>query len=206
MSTLATALSADLQALVDARLDTIDRMLMGMMPRADRLAIVEEVSSQIEEMLARKDKEITDREDVLEVLSRLDPPEAYLAEDLAPSQLRKKAGYVTDSPPKAPASTGDGTKTRWLGVIFGMVAFFFAFVVAPIGFILALSTSSEVIFYIFCTLPGVAAFMLGMTAIILEVMNPAKKAWNIVSLALAGLTMPMTLFVAAYTILILSAR
>lgn len=206
MSTLATAISADLQALIDARLDTIDRMLMGRMPRADRLAIVEEVSNQIEEMLARKDREILDREDVLEVLSRLDPPEAYMAEGFAPDLLPKKTGYVTDSPRKASGSTGEETKTRWLGVIFGMVAFFFAFVVAPIGFILAVTASSHAIFYIFCTLPGIAAFMFGLPAIILEVMNPAKKGWNIASLTMAGLTMPMATVVAAYSILILSAR
>src|SRR5262249_3180878 len=42
--TIGTAvLSGPLQALVDARLDTLDRMLLGRVPRSDRRAIVDEV-------------------------------------------------------------------------------------------------------------------------------------------------------------------
>ena len=70
-----------LQKLVDARLDTIDRMLLGRLPRADRLAVTRDVEGQIFDLLGERPGNELDREDVLIVLSRLDPPEAYIPEE-----------------------------------------------------------------------------------------------------------------------------
>ncbi len=75
-------LSTALQSLIDSRLDTIDRMLLGRVDRGERLAIVREVESQIDELLGERDADDLSREDVLAVLGRLDPPEAYLADEL----------------------------------------------------------------------------------------------------------------------------
>ena len=71
-----------LQSLIDARLDTIDRMLVGRVTRQDRLAIVREVESQVHDLLAERPAGEVDREAVLAVLARLDPPEAYLPDEL----------------------------------------------------------------------------------------------------------------------------
>ena len=57
MTTVAVELSGSLQALVDCRLDTIDRLLMGRMPRQDRLAIVREVEAQVFELLQERGRE-----------------------------------------------------------------------------------------------------------------------------------------------------
>ena len=81
MTITTTQLSESLQNLIDARLDTIDRMLLGRVPRADRTAIVREVEGQIYDLLQERDLESLDRDDVLAVLARLDPPEAYLPEE-----------------------------------------------------------------------------------------------------------------------------
>ncbi len=80
--TVTTAQVSDaLQTLIDARLDTIDRMLLGRVPRMDRLAIVREVEGQIYDLLQERGADEPDRDDVLAVLARLDPPEAYLPEE-----------------------------------------------------------------------------------------------------------------------------
>ena len=80
--TVATAqISESLQTLIDSRLDTIDRMLLGRLSRQDRLAIVREVESQIHELLQERDADELTREDVLAVLARLDPPEAYIPDE-----------------------------------------------------------------------------------------------------------------------------
>ncbi len=70
-----------LQKLIDARLDTIDRMLLGRLPRADRLAVTRDVEGQIFDLLGERPGHELDRDDVLIVLSRLDPPEAYIPEE-----------------------------------------------------------------------------------------------------------------------------
>ena len=75
-------LSTALQTLIDSRLDTIDRMLLGRVGRGERLAIVREVESQIDELLGERETDEVSREDVLAVLGRLDPPEAYLPDEL----------------------------------------------------------------------------------------------------------------------------
>jgi hypothetical protein len=75
-------LSTALQSLIDSRLDTIDRMLLGRVGRGERLAIVREVESQIDELLGEREEDELSREDVLAVLGRLDPPEAYLPDEL----------------------------------------------------------------------------------------------------------------------------
>src|SRR5262249_22173524 len=70
-----------LEVLIESRLDTIDRMLVGRVPRQDRLAIVREVESQIYDLLQEGEYEEPTRESVLTVLGRLDPPEAYLPDE-----------------------------------------------------------------------------------------------------------------------------
>src|SRR6516225_3753958 len=81
MSTITTVrVPETLQPLIDSRLDTIDRMLLGRLPRSERLEVVREVEGQIQELLGERGSDDLTREDVLAVLARLDPPEAYLPE------------------------------------------------------------------------------------------------------------------------------
>jgi hypothetical protein len=92
MSVATTDLSRSTQHLIDSRLDTIDRMLLGRVSRQERLEIVREVEAQIFEQLHERGGEELTREDVLAVLGRLDPPEAYLPEEeeeLRPVPLRR---------------------------------------------------------------------------------------------------------------------
>ena len=78
----AKSLSNDLQAIVDNRLDAIDQnLLRAGLPRHQRRAVVEEVENQILEMLSRLEVTEYTRADVLAVLAKLDPPEAYVPED-----------------------------------------------------------------------------------------------------------------------------
>src|SRR5262249_3020983 len=107
MTVASVQLSESLQALVDARLDTIDRMRLGRVPRQDRLAIVKEVETQVFEQLCERDADRAQlgREDVLAVLARMDPPEAYIPDE-AGGQLSPVRGT---SRPRAsqPGPKGD---------------------------------------------------------------------------------------------------
>jgi hypothetical protein len=94
-------LSVALQNLIDGRLDTIDRMLLGRVARSERMAIVRDVESQVHELLAERETDELTREDVLAVLARLDPPEAYLPEDFAGDQPPTVRQPVTQPAPLA---------------------------------------------------------------------------------------------------------
>lgn len=72
-------LSVTVRQLIDARLDSIERALMaGGMPRGDRSQIVSAIEEQIVDMLNQQGSDEPTREDVLQVLAQIDPPEAYL--------------------------------------------------------------------------------------------------------------------------------
>jgi hypothetical protein len=75
--------------LIEDRLESIERLLMRAgKPRSERLAIIEEISSQIEEMLSRRVTGEPTSEEVLQVLSELDPPESFGVEDDSRPQVR----------------------------------------------------------------------------------------------------------------------
>lgn len=70
---------AALRQMIDARLDNIERALMTQgMARGDRRQVLSAIEDQILEMLGQSAEDEPTRDDVLGVLARLDPPEAYL--------------------------------------------------------------------------------------------------------------------------------
>ena len=78
--------------LVDCRLDLLDRLLVGAVPRAERMATVARVEAQIQELLAAFPTSDPTDEEVLQVLSRTDSPEAVLAAARA-SHVSSGNGY-----------------------------------------------------------------------------------------------------------------
>ena len=101
MSIAMPTVSTSAQSLIDARLDVIERILMDRMNRQDRLTIVREVESQIHELLAERGVDEASREDVLAVLARLDPPEAYLSDEV--EGLTVSSGPTGNARPVSPA-------------------------------------------------------------------------------------------------------
>jgi hypothetical protein len=122
MTTIAASPLTDaLQALVDARLDTIDRMLVGRVNRQDRLAIVREVESQVFDLLQRHEGGPIDRDDVLAILARLDPPEAYLPDEDSAAEPRPPRVSSAPRAIPAPGHAGSG-RTSLAGGILGIVS------------------------------------------------------------------------------------
>src|SRR5207249_10505456 len=84
MMTAPPKLDSSLQALIDDRLDAIDRVLLEAgVSRGERRGIVEESEAQVHELLVRRGGEPT-RADLAAVLDSLDPPEAYAPEGYRP--------------------------------------------------------------------------------------------------------------------------
>jgi hypothetical protein len=147
MSVATTDLSRSTQHLIDSRLDTIDRMLLGRVSRQERLEIVREVEAQIFEQLHERGTEEVTREDVLAVLARQDPPEAYLPEDAGddrPVAWRRFPSPVAG--PAQPAGRRDSRFARASGIL-GLVALGLV-MMAPSTFIIAELMSSAVVLYL----------------------------------------------------------
>jgi hypothetical protein len=81
MMTERLELTGSARALVEERLDAIDRVLLEVgMSRGERCGIVQEVEAQVYELLTRRTTGEPNRQDVRDVLASLDPPEAYAPE------------------------------------------------------------------------------------------------------------------------------
>jgi hypothetical protein len=117
-------LSPTLRTLVDERLDGIERALRtANMPRVERLKIVEDVERQLLDMLAEA-SDRPSRRDVLQALARLDPPEAYLAEQpqsASSDNLPEPAANKADPLPR----TGYSRLASSSLVVLGMTFIFF---------------------------------------------------------------------------------
>lgn len=178
MTTLdAVQLAPSLQALVDARLDTIERMLMGKLPRQDRLAIVREVESQIQEQISSHRQDELSREDVLAVLASLDPPEAYLPEDgeAASEGSRRISGGRTGTGRKAGRT---GQAGGILGILCLAGAIFLPFLVWAV----AMAFESEFVLLGGAVFSIVLIFVLAILSLVLSIQAGLRKAWAITGL------------------------
>ncbi|MGD9644856.1 MAG: hypothetical protein AB7U73_04035 [Pirellulales bacterium] len=112
-------LNPELQALVDERLDAIERVLLSTgVSRGERGGIVGEVETQIFELLARRTSGEPTRDDVLAVLSQLDPPESY-----APEGFTMRSGAAAPAP-RQPRTSALAVGSAATGTFFALAGMF----------------------------------------------------------------------------------
>jgi hypothetical protein len=182
MSVATTELSRSTQHLIDSRLDTIDRMLLGRVSRQERLEIVREVEAQIFEQLHERGTGEFSRDDVLAVLGRLDPPEAYLPEE------EGERGPVLSRLSTAPRSgdtrpvRGDRTRAARVGGILSLVAMALLLLGFPMVFALVVLTQSEALYYVAGGGVLALSFIGSSIAIVLAAYSRLASAWSVVGL------------------------
>ncbi len=188
-------LSESLQTLIDSRLDTIDRMLLGRVPRAERMAIIGEVESQIHELLGERNAHDLGREDVLAVLARLDPPEAYLPEDGLNDSPPTRRGPIR--PAAHPVRHGNARVARASGIL-GLVALSLL-LLCPLCYMLALASGSEFPLYL-CVLTSPIALACGLLGVVLSAYARWDGAWALVGIVTSSLALLCALACAAWVV------
>ncbi len=184
--TVATAqISESLQTLIDSRLDTIDRMLLGRLSRQERLAIVTEVESQIHEMLEDRNADELTREDVLAVLARLDPPEAYIPDLMEALAAPARVALTSRS---TQAVTRSDQRTGRASAILGLAALALI-VIYPAPFLIALSLQSQFFAMAFCGVTLALAFPAGILGLVLGVYSRKSGVWAVVGIAASALSL-----------------
>lgn len=191
MSTVMAMLTDEQQILIDARLDTIDRMLLGRMSRADRLAIVQEVESQIHDMLGGFHGDSLTREQIVDVLRRLDPPEAYLPEgdedvSIARPMPRRASSQAAARPMASPAR-----REGLIGGILGVVSFAMLLVVPALTHGIAMLFNSEVMLLVGLPLGTLAGLATSIFALVLSIRGRKEGLWPLSGMILA----PIALFI-----------
>lgn len=181
MSVATTELSRSTQHLIDSRLDTIDRMLLGRVSRQERLEIVREVEAQIFEQLHERGVDEASREDVLAVLGRLDPPEAYLpeeGEELGPARFRPSSPRAG----QAPRSREADPRIAKSSGILGLVAIALLILGLPMAYGIAVLTGSEAVLFIVGGGALALSFITSILAITLTIYCRLAGPWAIVGL------------------------
>ena len=176
------------QALIDSRLETIERMLFGQTPRADRLAIVREVEAQIHDLLADRNPDDTDRDAVIAALARLDPPEAFLPDEAGiTARPRESPHRVAPAslprPAHAPQAVVGNPPVAKVSGILGIVSLALIPLVAVTWYV-TLSANRENGLYLITGF-GLISFLQivsSVLAIVFASYSRLKGAWSVVGL------------------------
>ena len=150
------------------------------------MAIVREVESQIEELLADRDPATLQREDILEVLGRLDPPEAYLPDDAGAVHLRVPAARLVRDADAAPTRRGSGMGIGRLGGILGALAMGLVLFLYPIVFGLAIELGSEIVLFGGGAVVALLGLGGGLSGIILGIQGRRHGTWPILGIVLGA--------------------
>lgn len=191
-STTSAPLSQTALALIESRLNTIERLLLDRVPRQDRLAIVQEVESQIHHLLESRGSENPTTDDVLAVLAKLDPPEAYLGEassTAGPAQAaarRPRPSRTSPSASERPEAPGSEALSRASGFV-GLGGLLGLPLLAGLGFLLVSQGGSEVFAYAFLLVLALLTGGAGSIGIGLAIASRRAGVWSIVGAASSAL-------------------
>ncbi len=203
-----TELDPSLQLLIETRLDILDRILVGRVSRGDRMSILGEVESQIEELVSQKDAATLSRADLLEILGRIDPPEAYIPDDLDERESRMTRRRYVAMPlvrvraavtPAAPPS-----RTGLIGGILGLTTLGMMFLIGLISLGTAMLFESEAVFFIGLFLASVIGITGGVAALILGIMGRHQGALAIIGIVSGTLSFLASLCLPVLAILIIN--
>lgn len=170
------------RALIDARLEAVEQALIGRISRAERLDIVGEVESRIDELLHERCGPGTEptRADVLAVLLKIDPPEAYLDFESA-DEPRQPVFERVASRPRFESEAGEEKQQRRFSQIGGFCGLFgiFSAVAAPSFVLLAEATDSIVVLTLGAGGCALACFLAGIGAHVFAMMGRPRSGWSV---------------------------
>jgi len=172
-------LAPALQELVNVRLDMIDRLLLDRVPRPDRVSIVMEVEAQIFELLTERGADDLTRDDVLTVLSRLDPPEAYLPEQSA--RHTSAPGGDNRRAPTRTARCASATEPR-IGIAGGIVGVsaLATILVMPLIYLFAGLLESEELMILGLLLAAGLMGLAGLLGLVFSLSARLRGTWSVV--------------------------
>ncbi|HEX8199868.1 MAG TPA: hypothetical protein VF590_05230 [Isosphaeraceae bacterium] len=200
MTIASVRLADSVQALIDARLDTIDRMLLGRVPRPDRLAITRDLETQIFELLQDCGADEPGRDDVLAVLARLDPPEAYLPEatDAGPGTGREPAPL----PYRPLTRGGPGPRVAKLSGLLGLSALALVLLM-PLVYVVAALLESEAVLFVVGFGVGGVIFVGSLAGLVLGIHARRGGVWAILGVVTSLVALLFSGLAGLYVLLLL---
>lgn len=185
------------QTLIDARLDTIDRMLLGHVSRADRITIVSEVEAQIQELLGAKVGDEASREDVIDALRRLDPPEAYLPDSAERNSSQHRVGRFSSQQPMRQRNVG---RVGWIGGVLGLFSFGWILLWGLIV-VLAQGATATVFLVGLMTMIPPLGFAIGAAALVCSIRGRSQGVLPILGIGFGAISLQFWLLLAGYLLI-----
>lgn len=183
------------RALIDARLEAVERALFGRISRTERLGIVGEVESRIDELLRERCGPGSEpsREDVLAVLAKLEPPEAYL--DFESGEGVRLPAFERSVRPVRSEAVPEAERLQRRALVSGIcgIVGLMAALLAPMLFFVALQTNSALVFFGGCGLCGLTSLTAGSAALIFAGMSRLKTPWSIAGQVLGVISVMLAL-------------
>ena len=125
---LTAKLHTAVQRCIDDHLDLIDEMLRGSgMSRSERQSILDDVQTQVLDMLAERAEGEPTVEEVRAVIAELDPPESYATEG--------EVGGERPAHTPRPATSSRFSKLAIIGAFWGSLPFVFAILLALVAYL-----------------------------------------------------------------------
>jgi hypothetical protein len=188
-----TVTSGASQMLIDARLDAIDRALLGRVSRPERLNVVGEVEARIHELLADRCGPGVEpaRDDVLAVLARLDPPEAYLPEGFEPDdEPRAISRPARPRPASAPAAAPglDPVRIARYGGVLGLASLATVLLI-PISYFLSILIQNDIPLILVLFGGGTLMILGGGAGVVLSLVSRLASGWAVAGLVSGALAM-----------------
>jgi hypothetical protein len=174
-------------------------MLLGRLSRPDRLAIVREVESQIHELLQERDTDELAREDVLAVLARLDPPEAYIPDEADGEAASAHRPIATRA--SRPALKRDPRVGRASGIL-GVAALAFVLLV-PVGYLIGAAFESDAVVIVLCGGAFLLMFIASVLGLVLGIHARGSGPWALVGIVTSALALFLSLGAGTLVILLL---
>ncbi|MDG3004201.1 hypothetical protein [Paludisphaera mucosa] len=170
--------------LIDARLDAIDRALLGRVSRAERMDVVGEVESRIDELLRERvgPGREPSRDDVLAVLARIDPPEAYLGDEGVEPRRDPVALRPAAATGRLDAAGDSSSNTAKASAILGAMAAASS-ALFPIGYGLGALLSSELALFLLWGFAGLFMTLAGTMAVVLAITGGVWRPSTLVGLS-----------------------
>lgn len=167
MSVSLPSFDAQGHPLLTWRLELLERLLLGVVPRERRLEIVAQTERRMDELLAELKEPQPTEEQLLQILARLDSPEAVLTSagaslQMGPSNLAPSFGHwAAAQPPRRPASrrslVAAGLGATSVGLVV-LTPLFYYLLVLVAEFISPAIVSEDVLAY--CCLGGYLGLLL----------------------------------------------
>src|SRR5262249_31345966 len=146
------------------------------------------------ELLVEHQTDEPSREDVLAVLGRLDPPEAYLPEESSIESITPRSGQIRQVVRSVHERNSGVSRAS---ALLGLGALVSALLLIPAGWMIAIAFQSLILVFVLCGGAILTMLVSGVLGIVLGSFARKSGTWALVGIVTSVLAMVFAIFICA---------